>query len=134
LSELVEAGYRPNAAAVQLRLLAHLSRWLGEEGLDPGEFRELELERFRREDLARVVSLRIAAGLGSLLGYLRRLGVVPPAQEPARSSAEVLLDRYRRYLLEERALTVGTACGYVDVVRPFVSSRAREDGELDLAG
>ena len=74
VTELVGAGYRPNAAAVQLRLLAHLSRWLEQEGIDPGKLREPELERFRREDLARVASLRIAPGLVPLLGYLRGAG------------------------------------------------------------
>lgn len=131
--ELVGAGYRPNAAAVQLRLLAHLSRWLEREGIDPGELREPQLERFRREDLARVRSLRIAGGLVPLLGYLRGLGVVPAADEPALSRVELLLDRYRDYLLVERGLTAGTARGYVDCVRSFVFSRARGDGEVDLA-
>jgi site-specific recombinase XerD len=131
--ELVGAGYRPNAAAVQLRLLAHLSRWLEREGIDPGELRESELERFRREDLAGVRSLRIADGLVPLLSYLRGLGVVPAADEPARSSVELLLERYREYLLVERGLTAGTARGYVDCVRSFVSSRTGGDGEVDFA-
>jgi integrase/recombinase XerD len=131
---LVEVGYRSNAAAVQLRLLAHLSRWLEREGIDPGEVREPEIERFRKEDLARVRSLRIAGGLVPLLAYLRGLGVVPVADEPVLSSVELLLERYREYLLIERGVTAGTARGYVDCVRPFVSSRAREDGELGLVG
>jgi site-specific recombinase XerC len=46
----------------------------------------------------------------------------------------VLLERYRWYLIVERGLVAGTARGYIDCVRPFVSSRAGEDGELDLAG
>jgi integrase/recombinase XerD len=133
-AELVEVGYRPNAAAVQLRLLAHLSRWLEREGIDPGEVREPEIEWFREEDLARVRSLRIADGLVPLLAYLRRFGVVPVADEPALSNVELLLARYREYLLIERGVTAGTARGYIDCVRPFMSSRAREDGELDLAG
>ena len=131
---LVEVGYRPNAAAVQLRLLAHLSRWLEREGIDPGDVREPEIERFREEDLAPVRSLRIAGGLVPLLAYLRGLGVVPVADERALSNVELLLARYREYLLVERGLTAGTARGYIDCVRPFVSSRAREDGELDLVG
>ena len=90
VAELVEAGYRPNAAAVQLRLLAHLSRWLEREGIDPGDVREPELERFRKEDLARVRSLRIAGGLVPLLAYLRGLGVVPAPDEPALSPAGVV--------------------------------------------
>jgi integrase/recombinase XerD len=134
VAELVEAGYRPNAAAVQLRLLAHLSRWLEREGIDPGELREPEIERFRREDLARVRSLRIAGGLVALLAYLRGLGVVAATDEPALSNVERLLERYREYLLVERGVTAATARGYIDCVRPFVSSRAREDGEVDLAG
>ena len=36
-ASLWSVGYRPNAAAVQLRLLAHLSRWLEQEGIDPAE-------------------------------------------------------------------------------------------------
>jgi hypothetical protein len=124
VAELMQAGYRPNTAAVQLRLLAHLSRWLEREGIDPGELRGSELERFREEDLPGVRSLRIADGLVQLLSYLRGLGVVPVAEQPARSSVELLLDRYRGYLLVEGGLTAGTARGYVDCVRPFVSSRA----------
>lgn len=134
VAELVEAGYRPSSAGVQLRLLAHLSGWLEREGIDPGDVREPEIERFRREDLARVRSLRIAAGLVPLLSYLRELGVVPSAGEPARSNAELLLDRYREYLLVERGLTAGTARGYVDCVRPFLATRAGADGGLELAG
>src|SRR5436305_1148399 len=63
VAEPVEAGYRANAAAVQLRLFAHLSRWLEREGIDPADVRERLTEGFREEDLARVRSLRIGAGL-----------------------------------------------------------------------
>jgi integrase/recombinase XerD len=133
VAELVEAGYRPRSAAMQLRLLAHLSRWMGEEGLDPGELREPQLERFRREHLDRVVGLRGAGGLVPLLGRLRGLGVVPAADQPTRSVVDLLLERYREYLLVERGVTAETARGYVDLVRPFVVARVREDGELDLA-
>ncbi len=132
VTELVGAGYRPTAAAVQLRLLAHLSRWLEQEGIAPDELREPQLERFRREDLARVASLRIAQGLVPLLGYLRALGAVPPEDQPERSDVELLLGRYRDYLLIERGLMAGTARGYVDLVQPFLVSRVGGDGELDL--
>jgi integrase/recombinase XerD len=131
---LVEAGYRSRSAAVQLRLLAHLSRWLKQEGLHPGELGESQLERFRREHLDGVVGLRGAGGLVPLLGYLRGLGVVPPADQPARSVVELLLERYRDYLLGERGLTAETARRYVDLVQPFVATRVRGDGELDFAG
>jgi integrase/recombinase XerD len=133
VAELAEAGYRPSAAAVQLRLLKHLSGWLEHEGIDPRELREQELERFRREHLARLRSLRIGQGLVRLLAYLRALGAVPLADRPARSTVEVLLDRYREYLVVERGVTAETARGYVDLVRPFAAMRVR-DGEFDFAG
>lgn len=34
VAELLGVGYRPNAAAVQLRLHAHLSHWLEREGIE----------------------------------------------------------------------------------------------------
>ena len=133
-AELVGVGYRPRSAVIHLRLLAHLSRWLEQEGLDPGELGDQQLEEFRRVDLARFVSLRGAQGLVPLLGYLRGLGVVPPADQPARSEADLLLERYRDYLTVERGLAAGTARGYVDLVRPFVASRVGQSDEVDLAG
>lgn len=33
-AELARQGYRPNAAANQLQLMAHLSRWLATQGID----------------------------------------------------------------------------------------------------
>jgi integrase/recombinase XerD len=130
--ELAAAGYRPASAAIHLRLLAHLSRWLETEGIGPGELGEAELERFRRQCVARHASLRGAQGLVPLLGSLRRLGVVPPAQRPALTAAGGLLERYRRYLTVERGLAAGTARGYVDIVRPFIESRVNAAGALEL--
>ena len=45
----------------------------------------------------------------------------------------MLLERYRRYLVGERGLGAPTARGYVDLIRPFVVSRATAD-EVDVAG
>jgi len=131
IAELEEAGYRPAAAAVQVRVLAHLSRWMQEQDVCPAELGEPELERFRREHLARVASVR-GAGMSLVLGHLRGLGAVP-AQEPVVvTAADELLELYRRYLTVERGLTVGTARGYVDIVRPFVESRVTATGEIEL--
>lgn len=130
---LAEAGYRPATAAVQLRLLAHLSGWLAMEGLGAAGLTEREVERFRREYVVRYASLRgVAVRMAPLLGYLRELGVVREAEPVPLSVAEDLLDRYRRYLILERGLTPGTVRGYVDLVRPFVESRMSAGGTLDL--
>jgi site-specific recombinase XerD len=132
--ELRRVGYTPNSAALQLQLMAHLGRWLEE--------RSLSLERLSSSEAARFVAARRAGGyanhtslkgLEPLLGYLRGFGAVPPAERPALSAVELLLVRYRDYLLAERGLMAGTARGYVDLVRPFVASRLDRSGELELA-
>ncbi|MBV9334753.1 MAG: hypothetical protein JO262_08845 [Solirubrobacterales bacterium] len=86
IAELQESRYRPAAAAVQLRVLAHLSRWMQEQHVSRERLREPELERFRREHLARVASVRgagmtlwwvIFAGWGSCLRRSLRWGRPP---------------------------------------------------------
>ncbi len=70
------------SAAIHLRLLAHLSRWLEKEGLGPEELCPAQLERFRAQHVARFASLRGAQRMVPLLSDLRRLGVVPTAERP----------------------------------------------------
>jgi integrase/recombinase XerD len=129
--ELEEVGYRPAAAAVQVRALAHLSRWMLEEDVAAGGLRGPELERFQLEHLARFASVR-GAGIAVVLGYLRGLGVVPARQSRVLTAADELLEQFRWYLTVERGLTAGTARGYVDIVRPFVESRVSLIGVVDL--
>ena len=131
IAELQEAGYRPAAAATQVRVLAHLSRWMQENDVAADGLCEPELERFRSEHLVRIASLR-GAGMAVVLGHLRGLGIVPPIEPRTLSPAELLIEQYRRYLTVERGLTAGTMRGYVDVVRPFVESRATATGEVEL--
>ena len=131
IAELEGAGYRPAAAAVQVRVLAHLSRWMREEDVSAGELSEAELERFRREHVDRFASLR-GAGIALVLGYLRGSGVVPAVEPRAVTAAGELLEQFRRYLTVERGLTAGTVRGYVDIVRPFVESRVTSTGVVEL--
>lgn len=131
IAEMEETGYRPAAAAVQVRVLAHLSRWMQEHDVSAAGLREAELERFRREHLDRFASLR-GAGITLVLGYLRGLGAVPAVEPRAVTAAGELLEQFRRYLTIERGLTAETVRGYVDIVRPFVESRMTSTGEVEL--
>jgi len=133
VAELTERGYTPVSAAHQLRLMAHLSRWLAAEGVGPDDLSLARVEEF--------IGVRRAAGyvnyltpraLAALLEHLRELGVVPPAGEPARSEVDELLGCYRAWLCSERGLAAVTARNYADMVRPFVVSRLDATGELDL--
>jgi integrase/recombinase XerD len=131
--ELARLGYKPNAAACQLQLMAHLSRWmdagrLGPVALTP-EVAGAFLAARRAEGYVMWLSPK---ALAPLLGFLRRLGVVPPPASAPVTPAEALLGRYRRYLVTERGLAVVTARGYADMVRPFLAGR-EEAGGLALA-
>jgi site-specific recombinase XerD len=132
VAELVDRGYTPVSVAHQLRLMAHVSRWLASRGLGPDDLSQARVEEF--------VAARRAAGyrnyvtasaLAALLEHLRGLGVVPPPGEPVLSEVEELLGRYRGWLCSERGLAAVTARNYADMVRPFVCAQDMS-GELDL--
>jgi integrase/recombinase XerD len=129
-AELGRLGYTPLSAANQLRVLAHLSRWLSEQGLDAAGLTLVTLTKFlAARRAAGYTSWLSARGLVPLLGYLREVGAAPqPVAVVEVAPIEVLLGRYRDYLLCERGLTAGTVRGYVDLVRPFVVARAGAEG------
>ena len=126
-AELSRQGYKPQPVGKQIGLVAALSSWLAAEGVAVSGLSSDVAEQF--------CAARRAAGhtdratvraLDPLLGYLRALGVAPPASSPAPAGpVEELLARFRRYLEHERGLVPAAARGYVDKVRPFV---ARFDG------
>lgn len=129
-AELCRLGYTPLSAANQLRLMAHLSRWLAAQGLDSAGLAPAGVAGFlaarRAAGYTQWLSVR---GLEPLLGYLREVGVAPrPVAPVVVAPVEVLLERYRGYLIGERGLTAATVRGYVDLVRPFLAARAGADG------
>jgi integrase/recombinase XerD len=133
-SELARLGYTPLTAAGQLRLMAHLSRWMDAEGLDAQVLEMPAVERyFEARRSAGYANERTAAALGPLLGYLRGLGAAPlPSAAPATETGQ-LLDRYAGYLAAERGLAPRTVALNVRLARPFLQHRAQErDGRLDL--
>ena len=72
--------------------------------------------------------------LTPLLDYLRSLGVAPPALIAlVGGPADLLVERYRGYLVGERGLATTTLRYYEPVARSFLEECAPE-GELDLAG
>ncbi len=132
-AELARQGYRPNAAANQLQLIAHLSRWLTARSMDAGSLSPVVLGEFLAARRAERYTLWLSPrALMPFLRYLRDRGFALPAPQSEVSPTEELLARYRRYLLEARALAGTSARGYVDMVRPFVARRA-VDGQLAWA-
>lgn len=129
--DLVSQGYR--SARDQLYAMAQMSGWLASENLAAAELTAAEVERFLRwrSGAGYVTSLSMAK-MSPLLGHLQGIGAVPPF-EPASPNTPVgiLMERYTRYLFDERSLSApGVRC-YVDVASDFLSSLSTND-DLDL--
>jgi site-specific recombinase XerD len=133
-AELARLGYTPLTAACQLRLIAHLSRWMTAGRLSA---RDLDMEAaeqyFATRRSAGYANERTVEALGPLLGYLRALGAAPlPPAEPVTETGQ-LLDRFGAYLASERGLAPRTVALNVRLARPFLQQRALErDGRLGL--
>jgi len=129
-SELVAQGYALQPAGQQLRLLAHVSRWLLAESKDASALNAAAVAAFTASRRDAGYSTHLAdSSLRPVLVYLRGLGVVPAQEVLAPDGpVEVLLERYRRYLIVERGLSWITVGVYVDAVRPFLAGRVAGDG------
>jgi integrase/recombinase XerD len=134
-AELSGLGYTPRASVFQLQLMAHVSRWLDGEGLGAADLTPVVVERFVVARRGAGYALhRSPRALVPLLGYLRSVGVTPPAPEvEVAGVVEQLLLRYRRYLMVERGLAEVTVAYYVKLVRPFLVAHASA-GSVDLEG
>jgi integrase/recombinase XerD len=121
-AELRRLGYGPATTSRQLGLLDDLSRWMSDQGIAPDELTSERLADFvearRRNGRARYVSQR---GMATLLGYLRTAGgvVPPPARRVPASPTEVVLERYWRFLVEERGLADAVVAQYETGARMF---------------
>ena len=119
---LARQGYAPSSSQDQLRLMAHVSGWLDQQGADAAGLTAERIAEFlavRRGSHVRLVSGR---ALAPLLGFLRGLGVAPPEPEPVPcTTVDRLADAYRRYLIDERGLVAGTVRLRERVARLFLS-------------
>jgi integrase/recombinase XerD len=120
--KLGEAGYAPGSAVTQVRLLAHLSRWLSTNHLEVIDLTDRRIDEFFEARRARNCTWCVSLeALEPLLALLSELNVLPASEPlPAGSAADVVLAKFRRYLLDERGLAATTACAYVYRARRFV--------------
>ncbi len=132
--ELARQGYRRDPVVDQVRLLAHLSRWLSSAGLGIGDLTPSTRAAFLAARRAQGYTLWLSPkALAPLLAYLRDLGVLGDDAAPVPHATDRVLAGYRAFLVGERGLTEGTAAGYVHAVRPFVAARVHGD-TVELGG
>ena len=122
-AHLLEQGYAPSSAEDQLRLVAHLSRWLEEWREEPAALTPELVVRFLNARRAGYVKLTSLRALAPLLEYLRGLGVIRDAPATTPTPVEGLLADYRAYLVRERRLAAGTVRLREQVARLFLLER-----------
>jgi len=132
--QLAVRGYAPSSAATHVLLMAQMSRWLQDVGVDADGLNAQRMEEFLLTNRALGHRFpRSAKGMVPLMSYLRGVGVAPAAPVVVPTVCEELLERLRRYLLSERGLGEGTIVGYVYAAALFLKVVGYEDGrELGL--
>jgi integrase/recombinase XerD len=128
---LTGRGYSWSSAKHHLHLMADLSTWLSGQGLTAGDLTPPVVDRFRGVLRARRSYLVKAASVEPLLGYLRRLGVLPSrsADGPA-DEVGVLLRDYERYLRVERRASEVTISHYLGYAAEFLAALDDPPGGL----
>jgi hypothetical protein len=87
-AELAKQGHKPLSADQQLRLMAHLGRWLTGEDLELEQLTDRVVARFLRGRRADGYVTFVSVGsLRVVLGYLRDRGVLPVPASGATDTA-----------------------------------------------
>ncbi len=128
--ELIRQGFTARTAQDNAYVLAHLSRWLQQEGLDPAGFGVEGITAFAR---VRADSgyrrWRSVASLRLMLTFLRERGLLPVAQPLRQGPVDVVLQRYRLWLRRERRLSETTIDLRLVWARKFLQAQV-VDGDL----
>jgi site-specific recombinase XerD len=120
---LTERGYSSGTVTGLLAMTGGLGRWMDTRGIAVADLDRVVLAEFR--SARRVSGMRWVPGvrgLGRLLEFFEQQGVVvtPVA---AGGPVEQLLERYRRWLVEERGLAEATIVRYMKLARVFLTRR-----------
>jgi len=127
--DLAASGYAPKSGEAQLRLMGHLSIWLGSQGLTAADLDARVLARFAVTRRLLCRNLRYERAVLPLLDFLRRRGVAPlPVPVAGSDPVVVLTVRFGEYLAVQRGLSPATIRSYVSQVTPFLNWRAERVG------
>jgi site-specific recombinase XerD len=124
-ARLTTDGYSRVHSRIQLRLVGHFNRWLDQNSLTAEQLDEDAIERYRRylKRRKRVRSEDVCT-LFRLLDLLREQGVTPRRTiEAVPTAREILLEKYRHYLSEERGLSEGSLRNMLLFVRRFLADK-----------
>ena len=138
-SELCRLGYALGTAENHVRVMAHLSQWMADEGVTPSELSQDRVEQFLAVLKTQWKRPPTGRTLAPLLRWLRELHVVSAVTSTVRSTPlDAMVDRYRDWLVEDRGLAKPTVRRYEATARRFLEVRrtpaGRNTGVEDLSG
>ena len=131
---LADQGYARSTGRQKLRLVGKLSRWMADQGLGLSALDEVQLDRFRRVQSRRGRSTANVMSDGrELLTWLRETDRLAPvrAEPPCDDPVGGTVDRYERFLFDERGASLNTVQAYLSTVRAFLGGRF-DAGTADL--
>ena len=124
---LTRRGYTPQTIRNMLKDLGHVGRWLADRGLAVSQLDEDVVAVFLADRHSagqrRVPGPR---GMTPLLGYLRETGAAREV-EPSLTPFGLLLQQYRRWMMQERGLSPSTVLRYENTARRFLQEQAVHD-------
>lgn len=131
-SMLKASGYAPLTVVNELRLMAHLSRWMQARDLTVPALSWELLQKY--ESSVRASGRTFMSSNGSMVPLRRFLGIAPPTPEPTPTSATTeLLASFRRHLLNERGLAESTATAYLLRASRFLTWTAADGNVTTLS-
>lgn len=116
-------GFEASTLALYLRILGRFSEWIQQPGRSVESVSESVIEGFILEqNHVKSSSLRYRTVLLRMLSFFRHRGLVAAVLPDAvPDPLELLLDRWNRYLLDERGIGLPTIKKYVHFGRFFLS-------------
>lgn len=116
-------GYAPTTTAGHMQLVSRFSLFLQVRGLTAGEISAQVVEEFFAELHAHHgSSWPTPKAFVWLVEYLRDVGIAISAPAGVQSAEEVVVGRFRRYLLDERGFAPKTVIGQERTVRLLLAS------------
>jgi integrase/recombinase XerD len=137
--ELSRLGYALGTAENHIRVMAHLSQWMSDEGVGAGELSQDRVEQFLGVLKTQWKRPPTGRTLAPLLHWLRDRQVIPPVADTRPSTPlDAVVERYHHWLVEDRGLATPTVRRYEATARHFLEKRrtgaGRRMGVEDLSG
>jgi site-specific recombinase XerD len=143
VTAVAQQGYARHSIRTQVVVIADLSRWLQQKHLVVRNLDGKVVDRFLRHRQQQNENRQgDACVLNRFLAMLGKMGLVEQRPNtPVENPRQNIMDEFRRYLLQERGLSMATLQYYVSFVEQFLSERFRHKtlnlatlGAVDVTG